>query len=101
MIFKASRLSDGNKLFPIELELKETCLEIKTPGFLNSVEKNYDYQFIQNFTVNNPMVGFCSFSFDYNEEKIEAHGFKDDDMNEFEEHLDIKKKEYLSNRRTN
>ena len=39
MIFKASRMSDGNKLFPVEIEIKETCLEIKQPGLLKSVEK--------------------------------------------------------------
>jgi hypothetical protein len=98
MIFKASRLSDGNKIFPVEVELKETCLEIKEPGLFNSVEVNYDYQFIENLKVNNRMIGYCSFSFDYRGKQIDVHGFTDEDMDEIERILDIKKKDYISSR---
>lgn len=98
MKFQASRLSDGNKLFPVEIELKQTCLEIKTPGLFNSIEKNFDYQHIENFEVNNPMIGYCSFSFSYKGEKVSAHGFTDKDMDEIEKLLDEKKLHYVSNR---
>jgi len=99
MIFKASRLSDGNKMFPVEVELKETCLEVKDPGLFKSVETNYDYQYIDDFKVSNPMIGYCSFSFKYKDQLVEVHGFTDHDMDEIERLLDQKKKEYLSNRR--
>lgn len=98
MIFKASRLSEGNNMFPVEVELKETCLEIKEPGLFNSTEINYDYQHIENFKVSNPMIGFCSFSFDYKGQQIDVHGFGDKDMDEIERILDLKKKDYITNK---
>lgn len=97
MIFKASRLSSGNKMFPVEVELKETALEIKEPGLLNSVETNYDYAFIQNIIVNDPLIGYCSFSFEYKGKRIEVNGFKEDDMEEIERLLDNKLKEFHTN----
>ena len=96
MIFKASRLSDGNKMFPIEIEIKETCLEIKDPGLFKSLEKNYDYQLIENFGASDPMLGYCTIFFDYNDEKITAHGFTEADKDEISRLVDLKKKEYLS-----
>lgn len=96
MIFKASRLSDGNKMFPIEIEIKETSVEIKDPGFFESNEMNYDYQQISNLRAQDPMLGYCTISFDYEGKNIKVHGFTEEDKEEIMRLIDLKKKEYLS-----
>ncbi len=101
MIFKTSRLSDGNKLFPVEIEFKETSLEVKSPGLFNSVEKNYDYEHLGELEVNDPMLGYCSISFMYKEEKISVHGFSDEHIEEIQKVFDQKKSKFYTQRGPN
>ena len=42
------------------------------------------------------MLGYCTIFFDYNDEKITAHGFTEADKDEISRLVDLKKKEYLS-----
>jgi hypothetical protein len=91
MKFKASRLSEGNKVFPTEVNLEETSVEIKTPGLFSGDSKYLNYQDITAIEVDTPMIGFCTIRLFLNGNKIEVHGFSKADVKEIRKLIDEKR----------
>jgi hypothetical protein len=88
MKFKVSRLSEGNKVFPSEIILDETSVEVKVPGLFSGDSKYLNYQDITAIEVDKPMIGFCTIRLYLNGSKIEVHGFSKADVNEIRKIID-------------
>ncbi len=82
MKFTASRLSEGNKAFPIEVHLEENNIEIKKPGVFSGESKYLNYEDITAIEVDSPMIGFSTITLFVNGNKIEIHGFSKNDVKE-------------------
>ncbi len=82
MKFTASRLSEGNKAFPIEVHLEENNIEIKKPGVFSGESKYLNYEDITAIEVDSPMIGFSTLTLFVNGNKIEIHGFSKNDVKE-------------------
>jgi len=88
MKFIASRLSDGNKIFPAEIHIEENGIKVKIPGFLSGDTKFIDYGNISGIDINTPMVGFSSITFFYHGSRAFAHGFKKEEAQQIKQAVD-------------
>jgi phage gp45-like len=91
MKFKASRLSEGNKVFPTEINLEENSIEIKVPGVFSGDSKYLNYQDITAIEVDTPLIGFCTIRLFLNGNKVEVHGFSKADVKEIRRIIDEKR----------
>jgi hypothetical protein len=82
MKFTASRLSEGNKAFPIEINLEENNIEIKKPGVFSGESKYLNYEDITAIEVDSPMIGFSTITLFTTGTKVEIHGFSKSDVKE-------------------
>lgn len=88
MKFTASRLSEGNKVFPTEITLEENSIEIKTPGLFSGDSKYINYEDITSIEVDSPMIGFATLRLFIAGNKIEVHGFSKSDIKEIRKVID-------------
>lgn len=88
MIYIASRLSEGNKIFPAEIHIEENGIKIKIPGFLSGDTKFIDYANISGIDINTPMIGFSSITLFYYGNKAFAHGFKKEEAQQIKRMID-------------
>ena len=91
MKFKASRLSEGNKVFPAEINLEENNIEIKIPGLFRGDSKYLNYQDITSIEVDSPMICFCTLRLFMNGNKVEVKGFSKSDVKEIRRIIDEKR----------
>ncbi|WP_377130551.1 hypothetical protein [Mucilaginibacter antarcticus] len=82
MKYTASRLSEGNKLFPAEIMIEKTGLTIKIPGLFSGDETSVAYSSISAVEIDTPLIGFSTIRFFHNGNKVEAHGFSKSDVKE-------------------
>lgn len=75
MKIKASRLSEGNKIFPAEIDIEETGLTVKIPGFFKNRSQFLDYKQIGDVSVDTPLVGYSTITFYTQGARVSAHGF--------------------------
>lgn len=74
--YTASRLSEGNKLFPCELLLDEMSVTLKLPGFLNGKETTIPMNRISSVDIETPLIGYSTIIIETTgEAAIKAHGF--------------------------
>ena len=88
MIFIASRLSEGNKLFPAEIHIEENGIKVKIPGFLSGDTRFINYEHITGVDINTPMIGFSSITFYNRGNRAYAHGFKKEEAIKIKEAID-------------
>jgi len=88
MKFKTSRLSEGNKVFPAEINLEENSVEVRIPGLFSGDSKYLNYQDITAIEVDTPMIGFSTLRLFHNGNKIEIHGFTKADVKEIRRLID-------------
>ena len=88
MKFIASRLSEGNKIFPAEIIINEAGLEVKIPGFFSGDSKFINFNEIAVVEINTPLIGFSTLNFFHGGIKISAHGFSKSDAKQIKEEID-------------
>ncbi len=82
MKFVASRLSEGNKVFPTEINCEEHGLTVKIPGLFQGESQYFDYQQISSIGVDSPLIGFSTITFYAGANFISTHGFTSDEVNQ-------------------
>ena len=74
--YTASRLSEGNKLFPCELLMDDMSVTLKLPGFLNGKETTIPMNRISSVDIETPFIGYSTIIIETTgEAAIKAHGF--------------------------
>jgi len=84
-IYTASRLSEGNKLFPAEIHVEEREIMLKFPGFFSGKSKHIVYQQIEGVNIDTPMIGYSTITFVVGGEKIVGHGFTKSEAQEIKQ----------------
>jgi hypothetical protein len=84
-IYKASRLSEGNKLFPAEIHIEESEIMLKFPGFFSGKSRHIVYQQIEGVNIDTPMIGYSTITFVVGGEKIIGHGFTKSEVKEIKQ----------------
>ena len=88
MKFTASRLSEGNKVFPAQILLGENGVEVKIPGLFSGDSKYLNYEDITAIEIDTPMIGFSTIRLFHNGNKVEVHGFSKSDVKEIRKVID-------------
>lgn len=88
MKYVASRLSEGNKIFPAEIHVEENGIKVRIPGFLSGDTRFIDYENISAVDINTPMIGFSTLTFFYQGSKAVAHGFKKEEARQIKDAID-------------
>jgi hypothetical protein len=82
-IFTASRLSNGNGLFPVEIRIDDYSLQVVKPGLVKANVKVFKYDKITSLEVISPFIGFSKIVISaYGLDKIIVEGFERADAEE-------------------
>ena len=84
-IYQASRISEGNTLFPAEIHILETEIMLKIPGFFSGKSRHIVYQQIEGVNIDTPMIGYSTITFVVGGEEIVGHGFTKSEAQEIKE----------------
>ena len=84
--YTASRLTEGNKLFPAKIILEANGVTFKVPSFFSGEETTIPYSRISSVNVNSPFVGYSDIIIETTGEgKIQVHGFSKDEVTEMKQ----------------
>lgn len=84
-IFKAHRLSEGNRMFPCKIILEDRGMKVRFPSFFSGKETFISYSDISSISIDNPFIGYSTIKFNTKGQKIEAHGFTKSDARKIQE----------------
>ena len=74
--FIASRLTDGNRIFPSKIVIDEQSVTFKVPGLFSGNEKTIPFNRISSVDIDCPLVGFSTIIIETTGEgNVRAHGF--------------------------
>lgn len=90
--FTASRLSEGNKVFPASITLDSSGLTIKIPGLWKNEETFIAYKDIAGVSIDTPLIGYSTIEFNVQGDNIRAHGFKKAEVTEIKQAIQNGKK---------
>ena len=97
MKFTASRLSEGNKLFPAEILIEDTGIKVLLPGFFSDKTQFIAYEHISSVEIDSPMIGYSTIKFFHAGKEVEAHGFTKSDAEEIQAAIDEGKRKAKGN----
>jgi len=84
--FTASRLSEGNKTFPIKIIIDNKGVTIQHPGLFGGNEEMVPFTRIAKVDVDTPLIGYSTIIIhSTGHGKIRAHGFTKAEVNEMKE----------------
>jgi len=84
----ASRISDGNKLFPASITIEDSGLKVRLPGFWKDEETFVSYTDISGVSVDTPLIGYSSIEFNVVGSRVKAHGFTKSEVKEIKQAID-------------
>lgn len=86
--YTASRLSEGNRLFPCEILMDDLAVTLKLPGFLKGKETTIPMNRISSVDIETPLVGYSTIIIETTGEgAIKAHGFTKSEVSEMKTSL--------------
>lgn len=88
MKFTASRLSEGNKIFPAEIHIENTGLTVRIPGLFKGKSEYFDYKNITNVSVETPLIGYSTITFHAAGAKVAAHGFTTSEVKQIKQAIE-------------
>lgn len=83
--FEASRLTEGNKVFPTKLIITNRSVTIRKPGVFSSDEKIIPMLQITHVDVSCPFVGFSSITIGTENEPVKVSGFTRSEVNQIKD----------------
>ena len=88
MKFTASRLSEGNKIFPAEIIIEPNGLTVKIPGLFSGQSRHLDYLNIGEVGVEAPLVGYSTITFFTAGTRVSVHGFTSNEVKQIKEGIE-------------
>ncbi|MEO7080269.1 MAG: hypothetical protein ABIY71_02040 [Flavobacteriales bacterium] len=74
--FIASRVAEGNRVFPSKIIIDQLGVTLKVPGLLSGNEKTIPFTRISSVDIDSPLVGYSTIIINTTGEgNIRAHGF--------------------------
>ena len=84
--YTASRLTEGNKLFPAKIILEDNGVTFKVPSFFSGQETTIPYSRISSVNLDSPFVGFSDIIIETpGEGRVQVHGFTADEVKEMKQ----------------
>lgn len=91
MKIKASRMSEGNKLFPAEIHLEPTGITVKIPGLFSGESKHFDFTHIASVDIDTPIIGYSTITIYAGGTQMSAHGFTKAEVKQVKEGIEAGK----------
>lgn len=88
MKFTASRLSEGNKVFPAEIGIDDHGVTVRIPGLFRGKTTHLDFQNIGNVSISTPTVGYSTITFHASGSHVTAHGFTTGEAQQIKQAID-------------
>ena len=92
MKITASRLSEGNKVFPSEIHVESTGITIKIPGLFSGESKYFDFVNIASVDIDTPMIGYSTITIYAGGTRMAAHGFTKSEVKQVKQSIEDGKK---------
>lgn len=74
--FFASRLTQGNELFPTRIGVSEMGVSIREPGFFSGRERTISFRHIASVQIDCPFIGYSTIEIQTTgQESFTVHGF--------------------------
>jgi hypothetical protein len=83
--YTASRVSEGNRLFPAEIHIEETEIMLKFPGLFSGKSRHIMYQQVEGVHIDTPMIGYSTITFVVGGERFVGHGFSKAEVKEIKQ----------------
>lgn len=81
--YRASRISEGNRMFPCLIQMDEYSVTYKIPGLFNGKETTIPMSRISSVDIETPLIGFSTIIIETTGEgKIRANGFTKSEVKE-------------------
>lgn len=87
----ASRISEGNKIFPAEIHVETTGVTIKIPGLFSGESKHFDFQHIASVDIETPLIGYSTITIYAGGTQMSAHGFTKSEVKQVKEAIESSK----------
>jgi len=79
--FIASRLTEGNRIFPSRIIIDKLGITLKVPGFFSGNKKTIPFNRISSVDIDCPFIGYSTIIIETTGEgEIRAHGFTKDEL---------------------
>ena len=102
MEFEASRLSDGNKLFPARVIIEPIGITLKIPGLFGGKEKTIPFHLISSVKLKTPFIGYSTIIiYSVGWDIITASGFTAADVTAIKKQIEIGQENYKKQRAAN
>ena len=102
MQFEASRLSDGNKLFPAKIIIEPIGITLKLPGLFGGKEKTIPFHLISSVKLKTPFIGYSTIIiYSVGWDIITASGFTAADVTTIKKQIEIGQENYKKQRAAN
>ena len=102
MQFEASRLSDGNKLFPARIIIEPIGITLKVPGLFGGKEKTIPFHLISSVKLKTPFIGYSTIIiYSVGWDIITASGFTAADVTTIKKQIEIGQENYKKQRAAN
>ncbi len=98
--YVASRLSDGNKLFPPHIVVEINGLKVKIPGFWKGKEIFIPYDEIASVSVNSRLIGFSTLRFYTRGTEVVVHGFTKSQVEDIKRDIESGQSGYFKRNKT-
>lgn len=98
--YVASRLSDGNKLFPPHIVVEINGLKVKIPGFWKGKEIFIPYDEIASVSVNSRLIGFSTLRFYTSGTEVVVHGFTKSQVEDIKRDIESGQSGYFKRNKT-
>lgn len=80
--FTATRISEGNMVFPPSITFDDSGVTVKKPALLHQHRSYVPYSAISNVEIYNPLVGFSSISISAYGKTVTVSGFYSSEVEE-------------------
>lgn len=85
-IYAASRLTEGNKIFPNKIILDDNGVTFHVPSMFSGQETTIPYSRISSVNIDSPFIGYSDIIIETTGEgKIQVHGFTIDEVQEIKQ----------------
>ena len=102
MEFEASRLSDGNKLFPARVIIEPIGITLKIPGLFGGKEKTIPFHLISSVKLKTPFIRYSTIIiYSVGWDIITASGFTAADVTAIKKQIEIGQENYKKQRAAN
>ena len=74
--FYASRLTQGNELFPARITIDNSGVHLRLPSFMSGQERTIPFRQISSVEINCPFIGYSTITFQTTgQNELSVHGF--------------------------